>query len=50
MEMFYNLVTRTAEVAGYELEITETTSHALDHPIGFPEAEYLKAAFAVLKS
>lgn len=50
MEMFYNLVTRSAEVAGYELEITETTSHALDHPIGFPEAEYLKAVFAVLKS
>jgi len=50
MEMFYNLVTRSAEVAGYDLEITETTSHALDHPIGFPEAEYLKAIFAVLKS
>lgn len=50
MERFYNLVTRSAEVAGYELEITETSSHALDHPIGFPEAEYLKAVFAVLKS
>ncbi|MDE2858207.1 MAG: class I SAM-dependent rRNA methyltransferase [Chloroflexota bacterium] len=50
MEMFYNLVTRSADAAGYELEITETTSHALDHPIGFPEAEYLKAIFAVLKS
>lgn len=50
MEMFYDLVSRSAEAAGYDLEITETTSHAPDHPIGFPEAEYLKAVFAVLKS
>ena len=49
-EMFYNLVNRTSEVAGYDLEITETTSHALDHPVGFPEAEYLKAVFAVVKT
>ncbi len=50
MDRFYDLVTRTAEVAGYDLEVTDTSSHAVDHPIGFPEAEYLKAIFAVLKS
>ena len=48
-EMFDNLVTKSARSAGYELEIFELTGHALDHPIGFPEAEYLKAIFARLK-
>ena len=48
-EMFDNLVTKSASSAGYELEIFERTGHALDHPIGFPEAEYLKAVFARLK-
>lgn len=49
-DMFYQLVTRSASVAGYELEMLETTSHALDHPIAFAEAEYLKAIFAKLRS
>ena len=49
-DMFYQLVTRSASVAGYELAVLETTSHALDHPIGFAEAEYLKAVFVKLKS
>ena len=49
-EMFRNLVTRSAGAAGYELEIFEQTGHALDHPIGFPEAEYLKAIFARVKT
>ena len=42
-DMFYQLVTRSAAVAGFELDVLEKTSHALDHPIGFAEAEYLKA-------
>ncbi len=45
-EMFFQLVTRSATVAGYTLDEIARTSHALDHPIGFPEAEYLKALFA----
>ena len=49
-DMFYQLVTRSASVAGYELEVLEKTSHALDHPIAFAEAEYLKAVFAKLTS
>ncbi len=49
-EMFFQLVTRSAAVAGYELDVIETTGHALDHPVGFPEAEYLKAIFARVKT
>ncbi len=48
-EMFFELVTRSAAVAGYKLEILQKTAHALDHPIGFPEAAYLKALFARVK-
>ena len=45
-EMFYELVTRSASVAGFKMDLLEKTGHALDHPIGFPEATYLKAIFA----
>ena len=45
-EMFFQLVERSALVSGYKLEVIEKTDHALDHPIGFPEAAYLKALFA----
>ncbi len=45
-EMFFQLVTRSAVVSGYKLEEIDRASHALDHPISFPEAEYLKALFA----
>jgi len=45
-DAFYNLVINTANQSGYGLDIIEQTSHAVDHPIGFPEAEYLKALFA----
>ena len=48
-EIFFQLVTRSATVSGYKLEDVETTAHALDHPIGFPEAAYLKALFARVK-
>lgn len=44
-DVFFNLIINTANQSGYGLDIIETTSHALDHPIGFPEAEYLKAMF-----
>ncbi len=43
--MFQQLVSRAASVAGQELEVFDSTTHALDHPIGFPEAAYLKALF-----
>ena len=43
--MFKQLVTRAASVAGRELEVFDSSAHALDHPIGFPEAAYMKALF-----
>ena len=48
-EMFFQLVERSAMVAGLKLENIEKTGHGLDHPIGFPEAAYLKALFARVK-
>ncbi len=45
-DVFFNLIFNTANQTGYGLDIIEQTSHAIDHPIGFPEAEYLKAMFA----
>jgi 23S rRNA (cytosine1962-C5)-methyltransferase len=44
-DVFFNLVVNTANREDYGLEIIEKTSHAIDHPIGFPEAQYLKAIF-----
>lgn len=49
-DAFFNLIVNTANQSGYGLDIIETTSHAIDHPIGFPEAEYLKAMFAKVLS
>lgn len=39
-------MTRGAQLAGWDLNIRERTGHPADHPIGFPEGEYLKAVFA----
>ena len=44
--MFYQLMERSAKVAGFKLDLLEKTGHGLDHPVGFPEAAYLKALFA----
>jgi 23S rRNA (cytosine1962-C5)-methyltransferase len=48
-EMFFQLVERSALVSGHKLDAIEKTGHALDHPVGFPEAAYLKALFARVK-
>ena len=45
-QRFFNLVVNAANQAGCWLEMIAQSSHALDHPIGFAEAEYLKALFA----
>ena len=45
-DVFFQLVERSAAVSGCHLEVIEKTGHALDHPVGFPEAAYLKALFA----
>lgn len=48
-ELFFNAVHLAARQAGRPLNEIERSSHALDHPIGFREGEYLKCLFAVAK-
>lgn len=45
-EQFSAVVQQTARRAGRPLDAVEQTGHALDHPIGFPEGEYLTTIFA----
>ncbi|MCB9419085.1 MAG: class I SAM-dependent methyltransferase [Ardenticatenaceae bacterium] len=42
---FFELVSETAKKVGRPLHELERTTHALDHPIGFPEGAYLKCLF-----
>ena len=46
-ELFFDTVHLAARQAGRPLKEIERSGHALDHPIGFPEGEYLKCLFAV---
>ncbi len=46
---FFKAVRQTAQASGVKLRNVETTSHALDHPIGFPEGEYLKCLFTTVR-
>jgi 23S rRNA (cytosine1962-C5)-methyltransferase len=45
---FFETVTQAAQDSGYSLKEILRTGHALDHPITFPEGEYLKCLFATL--
>jgi 23S rRNA (cytosine1962-C5)-methyltransferase len=47
-DQFRSIVERTARDARRPLEVLQQTGHALDHPVGFPEGEYLKCIFARL--
>lgn len=40
---FFHMVTDEIRLSGYQAAQTVRTSHALDHPIGFPQGAYLKA-------
>ncbi len=44
-ETFFDMVTRTAAMVGRPLQVIEKTTHAVDHPVGFPEGAYLKCIF-----
>ena len=46
-EAFFATVNQAASQAGRPLREVERTGHALDHPVAFPEGEYLKCLFAV---
>ncbi|WKZ39710.1 MAG: class I SAM-dependent rRNA methyltransferase [Anaerolineales bacterium] len=43
---FFESIHQSAKEAGRTLTEIERTSHALDHPITYPEGEYLKCLFA----
>jgi 23S rRNA (cytosine1962-C5)-methyltransferase len=45
-EQFTEAVSSAAQEAGRSLQVFERTGHALDHPISFREAAYLKCLFA----
>jgi len=45
-DAFFDTVTQAAQQAGHPLTEIRRTGHALDHPITFPEGEYLKCLFA----
>lgn len=44
---FFEAVHRSAQEAGRRLTEIERTGHALDHPVTYPEGEYLKCLFAM---
>lgn len=44
-ETYFDTVIRTAAMIGRPLQVMEKTTHAADHPIGFPEGAYLKCIF-----
>ena len=44
--VFFDVVHQAARQIGRPLKEIERTGHALDHPIAFPEGEYLKCLFA----
>jgi 23S rRNA (cytosine1962-C5)-methyltransferase len=45
-EALVEVVRTTAAAKGVSLRSVTTTGHALDHPVTFPEGEYLSAVFA----
>ncbi len=47
-QALFNTVTRAAHDSGHPLTAITHTGHPLDHPITFPEGEYLKCLFATL--
>lgn len=46
--VFFETVIQAAQDSGHALREIRRTGHALDHPITFPEGEYLKCLFATL--
>jgi 23S rRNA (cytosine1962-C5)-methyltransferase len=47
-DQFFETVTRAADDVGRPLVWPYRTGHALDHPVGFPEGEYLKCLYATV--
>ncbi|MBW2712728.1 MAG: class I SAM-dependent methyltransferase [Deltaproteobacteria bacterium] len=47
-ENFFNVVHREAQKVGRPIDEVSRSGHALDHPVGFPEGEYLKCLFGIV--
>ena len=47
-EEFFDLVHRVTRDVGRPIDEMGRTGHALDHPVGFAEGEYLKCLFGVV--
>jgi 23S rRNA (cytosine1962-C5)-methyltransferase len=47
-EEFFRLVHSAANKAGRPMDEVLRSGHALDHPVGFPEGEYLKCLFGIV--
>jgi 23S rRNA (cytosine1962-C5)-methyltransferase len=47
-EEFFRLVHSAANKAGRPVDEVSRSGHALDHPVGFPEGEYLKCLFGIV--
>ncbi len=45
-DRFFDGVHEAARLNGYDLRTFNTTEHALDHPVSFPQGSYLKAIYA----
>ncbi|MDO9088133.1 MAG: class I SAM-dependent rRNA methyltransferase [Anaerolineaceae bacterium] len=47
--VFFEAVSKAVEKSGRKMNEIERSGHAIDHPIGFPEGEYLKCLFAQIE-
>jgi 23S rRNA (cytosine1962-C5)-methyltransferase len=47
-DQFRQVVEQTVHDAGLTLHVLQQTGHPVDHPVGFPEGEYLKCIFATI--
>ncbi len=47
-EEFFNVVHDAAQKVGRPIDEVSRSGHAVDHPVGFPEGEYLKCLFGIV--
>jgi len=45
---FFNAIHSAVQRSGQKIREIERSGHPIDHPIGFPEGEYLKCLFAII--
>lgn len=47
---FFSMIFATAKSANYTIKELDRSTHAIDHPIGFPEGAYLKCLFVTVSN